>query len=66
MSGPSMEIISVSGLKGDAYFEVFSMLGEKLSHSKYPVIDISSLANGNYFLSISTSEGTVVRKFLKE
>ena len=63
---PSKEIISVSGLKGDAYFEVFSMLGEKLSHSKYPVIDISSLAKGNYFLSISTSEGTVVRKFLKE
>ena len=45
---------------------LYSMLGESLIFSSEKSIDVSSFSEGIYFLRIQTSEGTIIKKVIKD
>lgn len=45
---------------------IYNALGQKVFESKAPVVDVNSLSDGAYFLKITTSEGLVLKKFIKK
>ncbi|MEI6851574.1 MAG: T9SS type A sorting domain-containing protein [Bacteroidota bacterium] len=65
---PATTTLNVYGLSASATAEVFNMNGKILliKQLNIPQLDITSLAKGLYFLKLTTPEGSVVRKFVKE
>ncbi|MEI6852844.1 MAG: T9SS type A sorting domain-containing protein, partial [Bacteroidota bacterium] len=65
---PATTTLTIDGLGATATTEVYDLSGKLLlremllSHS----LDISRLATGLYFIKLTTAEGIVVRKFVKE
>lgn len=45
--------------------EVYSNLGQLVLEIQQPTLNVSSLSNGVYFLTLTTSEGTFHKKFIK-
>lgn len=45
--------------------EVYSNLGQLVLETQQPTLNVSSLSNGVYFLTLTTSEGTFHKKFIK-
>jgi hypothetical protein len=65
---PATTTLTIEGLTQKTTAEVYDISG-KLLFSKplgTNTIDISSLGKGLYFIKLSTAEGRVVRKFVKE
>jgi hypothetical protein len=64
----SMNTLQIVGLKNKAPAYVYNINGSLLLSQSLQnsAIDISSLAKGLYFIKLSTGEGSVVRKFVKE
>ncbi|MEL6810012.1 MAG: T9SS type A sorting domain-containing protein [Bacteroidota bacterium] len=46
--------------------EVYSLMGEKLVSTSEMVLDLSNMANGIYFVTVTTDRGTLVQKIVKE
>jgi hypothetical protein len=65
---PAINTINIGGLENTAKAEVYDISGKLLLTKQLNTnqIDISSLAKGLYFIKLSTAEGSVVRKFVKE
>jgi photosystem II stability/assembly factor-like uncharacterized protein len=65
---PASIAITIDGFSNNAMAEVYDISGNILISRKLikNQIDISSLAPGLYFIKLSTAEGSVVRKFVKE
>jgi hypothetical protein len=65
---PAANILYIDGLANTATAEVYDISGKLLLSKQLNEnqIDISSLAKGLYFIKLSTAEGSVVRKFVKE
>ncbi len=65
---PATTTLNINGLLSNATFEISDLSGKlilsMLLNSNQ--VDISSLAKGFYFIKITTEEGSVVRKFVKE
>lgn len=63
---PSSDYLNIKTSIGEYEFVIYNSLGQKmdaaLSDGK---LNISILANGFYFLKLSTHQGTTVKKFLK-
>ena len=45
--------------------QVYSNLGQLVLESQNPLLNVSSLSNGIYYITISTSEGSFHKKFIK-
>lgn len=45
--------------------QVYSNLGQLVLETQNPLMNVTSLSNGVYFLTITTSEGTFHKKFIK-
>jgi hypothetical protein len=65
---PATTTISIDGISTPSKAEVYDISGKllltkQLTNSQ---LDISNLAKGLYFIKLSTEEGSVVRKFVKE
>ena len=45
--------------------QLYSNLGQLVLESQNPLLNVSSLSNGIYYITISTSEGTFHKKFIK-
>ena len=65
---PATNTLSIDGLEAYATTEVYDISGKLLLNKTLnsQTIDISSLANGLYFIKLTTKKGSVVRKFVKE
>jgi hypothetical protein len=65
---PSSNTLNISGLEKDALAEVYYINGKLLFSKQLNTnkIDISTLAKGVYFLKLSTTNGSMVKKFVKE
>jgi hypothetical protein len=65
---PAKDVLTIEGLPDHATAEIYSingklLLNEAISNQQ---IDIRSLADGMYFIKLSSAQGSVVRKFVKE
>jgi hypothetical protein len=47
------------------YSSVGSLVAELLYSEENPIIDISGLQNGSYFLSLQLDQETIVKRFVK-
>jgi hypothetical protein len=65
---PATNTLYIDGLTGINTAEVYDISGKLLlsEHDKTNQINIRSLAKGLYFIKLTTEEGSVVRKFVKE
>jgi len=65
---PATNTLYTNGLTGINTVEVYDISGKLLLSKQLNSnqIDISSLAKGLYFIKLTTEEGSVVRKFVKE
>jgi hypothetical protein len=67
---PTKDILnfSLSELISATAYEIYSLLGEKVSYGDLNSnsISVSNLANGVYIVKINTSEGVLTEKFIKE
>jgi hypothetical protein len=65
---PATDAIFIDGLRGSARVEVYDISGKILLSQplKSNQLDINNLSKGLYFIKLSTEEGCVVRKFVKE
>jgi hypothetical protein len=65
---PAGKLLYFSGLPGKATAEIYDIRSKLIKSKQLNTnqIDISSLAKGLYFIKLSTKEGSVVRKFVKE
>ena len=65
---PSYNIIFVEGFESTFIVDIYDLNGKLLLSKQLNAnqFDISSLAKGLYFIKLSTAEGSVVRKFVKE
>jgi hypothetical protein len=65
---PATSSLWIEGLSKTATAEVFDMSGKILLKKQLNTnqIDICTLAKGLYFIKLTTEEGSVVRKFVKE
>jgi PKD repeat protein len=65
---PATTTLNITGLTIAATAEVYDISGKQLLSQPLntQAIDISNLAPGLYFIRISTAEGSVVKKFVKE
>lgn len=45
--------------------QIYSNLGQLVLETQNPLLNVSSLSNGVYFLTLTTSEGTFHKKFIK-
>jgi hypothetical protein len=65
---PASNTIIIEGFTANAVAEVYNISGKVVLTRKLitPQLDISSLAKGMYFIKLTTKEGSVVRKFVKE
>jgi hypothetical protein len=65
---PAKNTLYLDGLANTTTAEVYDVSGKLLLTKQLTInnIDISSLAKGLYFIKLSTKEGSVVRKFVKE
>jgi photosystem II stability/assembly factor-like uncharacterized protein len=65
---PATNTLFINGLEISAKAEVYDISGKLLLSKQLNEnqIDISSLAKGLYFIKLSTAEGSLVRKFVKE
>jgi hypothetical protein len=65
---PATNTIIIEGFTANAVAEVYNISGKVVLTRKLltPQLDISVLAKGMYFIKLSTKEGSVVRKFVKE
>ena len=64
---PTSDFINISGLPSDATAEIFDIKGKMMISKQLiaPKIYIGNLANGMYFIKISSAKGCTVRKFVK-
>lgn len=64
---PATTTLTIVGVTGSTIAEIFDISGKLLLSKQLNTnqIDISSLAKGLYFIKLSTAEGSVVRKFVK-
>jgi len=65
---PASEEINISGITCPALVAVYDISGKMLMSQNIfnPVLNISSLQPGLYFLEIRTEKGVVVKRFVKE
>ena len=65
---PVSEILLINASEGISVqgTTVYSILGEQLFESSEKSIDVSSLSEGIYFVEISTVQGTLVKRIIKE
>jgi hypothetical protein len=65
---PATTTLNITGLTTNASAAVYDISGKQLLSQPLTTqaINISSLAPGLYFISITTAEGSVVKKFVKE
>lgn len=66
---PASDKLFVDGIKGNAKFEIVSIIGQIVLQSqliKNTAVDVSSLEKGAYFIKIYSPEGTQIKKFIKE
>jgi hypothetical protein len=65
---PAKDILNIEGLPDNATAEIYSINGKLLLNEAInnQQIDIRSLAYGMYFIKLSSAQGSVVRKFVKE
>jgi hypothetical protein len=65
---PAINNLTINGLSTNATAEIYDLSGKLLFNKQLNTnqIDINSLAKGLYFIKLSTEEGSVVRKFVKE
>jgi hypothetical protein len=64
----NMNTLQIAGLTNNATAYIFNISGSLIisQQVRNSAIDISSLSKGLYFIKLSTEEGSVVRKFVKE
>lgn len=65
---PTNGIISVD-LPSNIIYEgstIFNALGQKVSYDRAATIDVSELASGLYTIEVFTSEGRILKKFIKK
>jgi hypothetical protein len=65
---PATTYLTVKGIQPSATAEVYDLSGKLILNQQLNTnqIDIISLAKGLYFLKLTTPEGSVVRKFVRE
>ncbi len=65
---PASNTIYIKGISTTGKAEIFNISGKLLLSKQLTTnqIDISPLAKGLYFIKLSTADGSVVRKFVKE
>jgi hypothetical protein len=65
---PAFQTLHIEGIANSFKAEVYDLSGKFLLTKQINTnqIDINSLAKGLYFIKLSTEEGSVVRKFVKE
>ena len=65
---PTSGVIFIDGLDPDKleYVEVYSSDGKKMFETYSARFDISNLQSGIYFLEITTSQGLLTKRFIKE
>ncbi|MEI6852994.1 MAG: T9SS type A sorting domain-containing protein [Bacteroidota bacterium] len=65
---PANNTLNIVGIAANAIAEVYDISGKLILTPKLitPQLDISALAQGMYFIKLTTKEGSVVRKFIKE
>jgi len=68
LPNPASTFLKITNLKTPATADIYDISGKLLLTRHLPScqIDISSLENGLYFIKITTAEGSVVKKFVKE
>ncbi|MEI6852756.1 MAG: T9SS type A sorting domain-containing protein [Bacteroidota bacterium] len=65
---PTTNTLNIDGLTANTLSEIYDISGKLILTRKLisPKMDITGLAKGMYFIKLSTKEGSVVRKFVKE
>jgi hypothetical protein len=65
---PVIDYLTIEGMENNAKIEVYDLSGKLLLTKQLNEnhLDIRQLAKGLYFIKLSTKEGSVVRKFVKE
>jgi hypothetical protein len=65
---PATTTLTIDGLSTKAISEIYDISGKLLLTNQLNTnqIDINGLANGMYFIKLTTKEGSAVRKFVKE
>ena len=62
--------LQCDNLNGTAFAEIFNLIGEKVYFSQITnpqtEIDLNKIQSGIYFIKLTTSEGFVTKKIVKE
>lgn len=70
LTNPAHEVLSLRSSKATAKYEIYGLTGEMYLNgaleNKLETLDISSLAQGLYFLKLQNSGAEIVKKFIKE
>jgi chitodextrinase len=61
-------VLNISGAENNAAYRILNLLGQEVAKGQIDnnVILVSNVSTGTYLLAIATSNGTVIKRFIKE
>ena len=62
------DILNISGAENNATYRIINMLGQEVAQGKIlnNTILTSNVSSGTYLLQVSTDNGTIIKKFIKQ
>ena len=67
---PTSDYLSIAGLDNISHIAIYNLQGEKVIENTItdlmPVLEVTTLTKGIYYLSIQSKKGTLVRTFVKQ
>ena len=62
------DVLHISGFEGEGSFRIFSSMGQELGNGKVEnnMINVGNLSAGTYLIEVVTSNGTNMKRFIKQ
>ena len=61
-------VLNISGFEGEGSYRIFSTMGQELANGKVEnnTINVGDLATGTYMIEVTTTNGSNMKRFIKQ